>query len=92
MRIKHRRKKFEAHDAECAEAAPESSQLRTRSDLGQDYARGPKPWTEMQVRIGLRYTALTSVADGCGAAAAAAASLEPHHGSTLRLQYLEKIR
>lgn len=47
--------------------------------------------TEMQVRIGLRYTALTSVADGCGAAAAAA-SLEPHHGSTLRLQYLEKIR
>jgi hypothetical protein len=35
--------------------------------------------------------ALTSVPDGCGAAAAAA-SLEPHHGSTLRLQYLEKIR
>ncbi len=91
MRIKHRRNKFEAHDAECAEAAPESSQLRTTSDLGQDDARGPKPWTEMQVRIGLRYTALTSVADGCGAAAAAA-SLEPHHGSTLRLQYLEKIR
>jgi hypothetical protein len=56
MRIKHRRNKFEAYDAECAEVAPESSQLRTRSDLGQDDARGPKPWTEMQVRIGLRYT------------------------------------